>query len=49
MEKIVKFDEWCPNCKYEETNENDDPCEACLTNSVRDAYQEPSGYLKKEE
>lgn len=32
--KEVYFNEYCPTCKYLKTNENDEPCEECLSSPV---------------
>ena len=30
MEHIVRFDEWCKDCKHYDTDETEDPCDECL-------------------
>lgn len=30
IDKEVYFDEWCPKCKYHDTDESEDPCDTCL-------------------
>lgn len=32
--KEVYFNEYCPTCKHLKTDENDDPCEECLSSPV---------------
>ena len=30
IDKEVYFDQWCPKCKYKDTDEGEDPCNICL-------------------
>ena len=30
IDKEVYFDQWCPKCKYKDTDEGEDPCDICL-------------------
>ena len=33
--KMVMFNEYCPKCEHEETDENKQPCEDCVSEFVR--------------
>lgn len=41
MPKEVRFDIWCPKCKYEDTVETDDPCNECLAKSDNEDSTKP--------
>lgn len=30
-EKIVKYEEYCSQCRYKDLGENEEPCNECLT------------------
>lgn len=46
--KEVKFDEYCPTCKFETTDEKDAPCNVCLEVPYRDGTQKPECWKEKE-
>ncbi len=45
--KIVKFEKWCKTCKYKDTPENEDPCEECVSQGVREYSHKPEKYEEK--
>lgn len=52
-EHIVEYDIYCPNCKFKDKDENQDPCSTCLSmptneNSRKPWYFEQREYTKKE-
>lgn len=47
VEKIVKFGDYCKTCKFFETPENDEPCEECLSHTVREHSEKPVKYEEK--
>lgn len=46
MEHIVNFDGYCFSCTHKNTDENEDPCNECLTISARDDSRKPEHYEK---
>lgn len=47
VDKIVRFDQWCPKCRYIDQSEDDSPCDLCLeepgrANSRKPLYWKPS-------
>jgi hypothetical protein len=46
-EKIVYFDIYCKQCKYEATAEADDPCHECLSTPVNSYSHKPVNFEKK--
>lgn len=47
--KIVRFNLWCPSCKFFEKNGDEEPCAGCLDFSVNIDSTKPVCYKKKEE
>lgn len=45
--KEVRFDEYCKTCKYEAKNEDQDPCDECLSNPVNLYSRKPINWKKK--
>lgn len=45
--KIVRYDKYCRRCKYWTTKETDDPCDECLTESVRLGTKKPLKFEAK--
>lgn len=39
--KIVRYDMYCKDCKYEKTEETEDPCNDCLNQPVNENTQKP--------
>ena len=39
--KEVYFDEWCPQCKYHDTPEVEDPCNQCLAEGSNNNSHKP--------
>ena len=39
--KIVEYDDWCFRCKHKEIDENEEPCEECLTIAARPDSRKP--------
>ena len=48
MLKIVRFDIYCPECKYEKQDEYTPPCDECLEVGGRDDTYEPLYFKEKE-
>lgn len=46
--KIVMFNDFCPKCKYEDTDENAEPCETCISEFVKVASRKPVKFEEKE-
>lgn len=46
MDKIVNFEDYCGSCIHRKLNENDDPCNDCLTISAREDSHKPEYYEK---
>lgn len=46
--KEVRYDEWCPKCKYEETSEAESPCNECLGRGYNEYSHKPTQYKEKE-
>ncbi len=45
--KIVFFEKYCPNCKYEEMDENQEPCWDCLDCPVNQDTHRPVKFEEK--
>ena len=43
----VRYDLYCKKCRYEHTDECDDPCDECLEHSVRFESNIPERFEKK--
>lgn len=48
IDKIVKFEEYCKKCKYEDNEEYLDPCHECLNNPVNTHSSKPVNFKEKE-
>lgn len=48
-EKEVYFNVWCKECKYEKTDEFEDPCNDCLNCPSNDSSHKPINFKAKEE
>lgn len=46
--KEVYYHDYCYSCKYRATDENDDPCDECLSNPVNLASHKPVNYVEGE-
>ena len=46
--KIVYYEKHCPWCKYEEVDENNDPCSECLCQPVNEHTDRPVKWEEKE-
>lgn len=46
--KEVYFDQYCPRCKHENLDEDDDPCYCCLSNSVNVDSHKPTHFKEKD-
>lgn len=44
IEQEVKFNEWCPKCKYADLTENDLPCGRCVEDAVNMYSSKPTQY-----
>ena len=47
--KIVKYDVYCPKCKYEKLDERLDPCNECLDYGAREGTEIPMKFEEKDE
>lgn len=45
--KIVRFDLYCENCRYDTTPETEDPCNKCLAMPVREDSKRPDRFWAK--
>lgn len=50
MEKIVRYEDWCPKCLYLESDPglNDNPCNDCLNNPSNIDSRKPINFKEKE-
>lgn len=46
--KIIKYDEWCPKCKYQKTAAYEEHCNECLTACARYQNSRPLNFKEKE-
>ena len=44
--KFVRFDIYCKDCKYQTTEETDDPCNECLAEPVNEYSKKPVCFKK---
>ena len=44
--KEVYYSLYCPKCRYKNVPENNEPCEECLTSSMRYASHKPMKFEK---
>lgn len=44
---IVSFDMYCPYCKHVNVNENEEPCETCLSIAARPNSRKPEKWEEK--
>ena len=42
--KEVRFDIYCPACKYRRVMEIDEPCNTCLETGAREGTEKPEQY-----
>lgn len=47
--KEVRFDVWCPKCRYYETNEVEDPCNWCLSQGWNVDSTKPINFVENED
>ena len=47
--KEVFFETWCPKCKYENTKETLDPCNACLDQPYNIDSHKPIFFKEKDD
>lgn len=40
-EKMVFFEKYCPGCKYEAKEANEEPCEECISHPVNEHSHKP--------
>lgn len=45
--KFIKFDEYCPKCRYEKEPETSDPCNQCLMIPAKEGTRKPDRYWPK--
>lgn len=43
--KLVRFDLYCKDCKYRKLNENEEPCNECLTHAVNLHSRKPVNFI----
>lgn len=46
--KLVDFDRFCPNCKYENIENTEDPCDECLGSPALQYSHKPINFKKKD-
>lgn len=46
MRKEVYFGDYCPKCKFYETEETDDPCNECLNEPSNEDSHKPVRFQK---
>ena len=46
MKKEVYFGDYCPNCKYRDIEETDDPCNECLNEPSNEDSHKPVRWKK---
>lgn len=46
--KFVRFDIYCKECKYKDTDENEDPCNECLAEPVNEYSKKPVCFKPKD-
>lgn len=46
-DREVRFDLYCPKCKYEQNSEMENPCHDCLENPVNDGTDKPVEFHEK--
>ena len=46
--KFVDFETYCKTCKYEKTDEGEDPCNDCLAVPARENTRKPERWVEKE-
>ena len=44
QQMMVRYDLWCSKCKHKDIKENDEPCEECLDNPVKDNSERPINF-----
>lgn len=44
IEKEVFFHEYCEKCLYKDTEETQDPCNECLTNTTNEYSHKPTKF-----
>lgn len=47
--KIVDFHEYCPTCKFHDTQAFEDPCNECLNSPVNEDSHKPINWKKAKE
>ena len=45
--RMVRYDLWCDKCKHKTINENDEPCEECLSNPINTHTEKPVKFEEK--
>lgn len=45
--KIVYFENYCKDCKYEKLAEEKEPCSTCLDSPVNEYSHRPTQFVKK--
>ena len=46
MMHIVDFNKYCKTCKYLDVDEQEDPCNECLHNPVKEDSRKPINYTE---
>ena len=49
MEHIVDYKKYCPLCEYAGTDENEEPCDECLSYPINTDTRAPTRFKKKDE
>ena len=48
INKEVRFDQYCQNCKHHNKNEDEEPCDECLSNPTNLYSHKPINFEEKE-
>lgn len=47
--KFVNFEDYCGLCEHKDVDQNEDPCNECLTNPVNSHSHKPVNFKEKED
>lgn len=48
MTHFTEYEKWCPNCKFKDNKETDDPCFDCLAEPAKEEGHQPVNYVAKQ-
>lgn len=46
MLHIVEYEKWCNTCKFRNKNEDEEPCDMCLSEPVKEDGKRPVYYVE---